>query len=281
MKKKIVIGALLCAAGLSSVFGLGTGFAFDLFGKSTIESPLLSVTFTRGGDMQGSYHGMSVRAVDDKTAQVYYADAQWHFEINEEKEYLVAASVLEDIKTIFNENKLARCEKAPRSRMMVLDAATSSYSFHFKEKPIHFSSTQELSRDSYNALREIDKCVAAACEKGQRLPGLVLQRDADGCLPHRNAVVKGTMAIKVVGYRNKTLSISIGNGLETEKEISLQSKLTRLDSPDTIVAEKKDGKNLKIYPLYSEDYQWKLDDYLPAGQYALTVGDCTTEFEIK
>ncbi len=280
MKKKILIGALLCAAGLSSIFGINTGFAFDLFGSSTVDAPLRSVSFTRGGDMPGSFHAMSVKAIDDKTAQVYYADAQWHFEAKEEKEYIVPASVLEDIKTIFNNNKLARCEKAPRSKMFALDAATSSYSFDFEGKQIHFSSTQELSRDSYMALREISKCVTAACEKGERLPGLVLERDAEGYLPRHSVIDKGAITIRVVGYRNNALSISIGNGLETEQTIPLQLKLVPTERPDTVLAEKSD-KTMTLSPRYNEDYLWKLDSRLPAGKYALTLGDYITEFEIK
>lgn len=281
MNKKILLGVLLCAAGLSSLFDYSIGSAFSLFGSSTVQQPLKSFSFHSGGDMQGSFHAITVKAVDDKSAHVCLEDSRWHFEVQEVKEYIVPVSLLEDIKTIFNDNKLARCERAPRSKLQVLDGATSSYSFHFQEKHIGFSSTQELSREDYLALREIRRRVTDACQQGERLPGLVLTRDAEGNLPTWSAVEPGKVAIKITGYREKILSVSIGNGMETEQTFSLQGRITLLDDPDRIISQKDTDKNVTLPPRYNDDYRWELDDRLPPGKYLLTMGGCTAEFEIR
>lgn len=281
MNKKVLIGGLLCIAGFTSLFGLGTGFAFDLFGTSTINQPLLEVHFSSGGDMQGSTHGMSVKAIGNNSALVKYDDAKWHNEIINVKEYVVPATVLEDIKTIFNDNKLARCEKASKSKFVVLDGATSSYYFTFKEKSIRFSSTQNLSKDNYTALKAIKKCVADACLKGKRLPVLVLEKDKDGYAPIKYVNEKGKLAIKVVGYNSQVLSIAIGNATEEDKKVSLNSKIIALDKDGSIVAEKTTQETIEMSKESNDEYRWKLDKPLEPGKYRVALGEYVAEFEIK
>ena len=281
MNKKVLIGSLLCTVGFSSIFGFSTGFAFDFFGSSSVDLPLKDVSFTSGGDMQGSFHGMSVRDMENGSALVCYEDASWHHEAISVKEYIVPVSLLDDIKTVFNNNKLVRCEKAPKSKYQILDGATRSYSFYFEKRPINFSSTQELPKECNAALREISKCVASACEKGQRLPGLVLEKDAIGNMPLRTAAVKGALAIKAVGYKNKILTVSIGNGTEEEKAVALQAKIFEVNKPENIVAEQITDQITKVPAHYDDDYRWELDKRLEAGKYCLTLGGYSTEFEIK
>ena len=280
MNKKIVIGGLLCAVGLGSIFGLSTGLAFGFFG-STIDEPLKEVSFTRGGDMQGSFHGMTVRVLDDKNALVCYEDAKWHNEAVRVKEYIVPKTVLDDIKTIFNEHKLAKCENAPMSEMFAYDAATSSYYFDFEKKRVKFSSNQKIPVEARDALRKISACVSESCQKGERLPGLVLEPDAQGNMPIKYALDKGKLAIKVVCYRNKILSIAVGNDTEEEKELSMASKIIDLANPSVIVAERITSDTDKVPKHYNDEYSWKLDKRLDAGKYSLTLGGYTTEFEIK
>lgn len=281
MNKKVIIGSLLCVAGLASIFGFNTGFAFDFFSKSTVDEPLTSVHFSRGGDMQGSTHDMSVKAIDNTSAMVCYEDANWHNEAIVVREYIVPASVLEDVKTIFNNNKLLRCEKAPKSKFVVLDAATSSYYFDFGKRTIRFNSDQELPDGSNQALRAISKCVRDACQKGQRLPGLVLEKDKDGNMPLRTAVVKGQVAIKVVGYQNNCLKISIGNGTDEDKNVALKAKLVNLNNPEIIVANDLTDETIEVSKKYNYDYSWKLPNRLEAGKYGLSLGEYKTEFEIR
>lgn len=278
MNKRVI---MICALGLTTMFGVGTGFAFGFFGGGSVDLPLKSVNFTSGGDMIGSFHGMSVNMVDNNSALVCYEDAKWHNETIAVREYLVPVSLLGDIKAIFNKNKLARCERAPKSPFQILDGATSSYSFGFEKKHIHFSSTQNISQGSYNALREISKCVAAACEKGERLPGLALEKDKDGYLPLRRTFVKDAIAIRVIGYKNKGLTISIDNDLEEERKVSLQSKIEELNDSHRIIAEKITEKSVTVYKHDNYEYRWELDKRLEAGKYCLTLGGYTTEFEIK
>lgn len=278
MNKRVIV---TCAIGLVTMFGVGTGFAFDFFGSSSVNLPLQEVEFTSGGDMQGSFHGMSVKLTDSNSALVCYEDANWHNEAIAVKEYIVPASVLEDVKTIFNKNKLVRCEKAPQSKFQLLDGATNSYRFYFDKKRVYFSSTQNLSRENNAGLREISKCVAAACEKGKRLPGLVLEKDKDGNRPLRRALIKDKMAVSVVGYKNKQLIISVGNDLEEAREVAFKSKLIEVNKPDNIVAEKHSDKSVTVDKHDNYEYTWELDKRLEAGKYSLDFDGYTTEFEIR
>lgn len=278
MNKRVIV---TCALGLVTMFGVGTGFAFDLFGSSNINLPLLEVSFTSGGDMQGSFHGMSVKRTDNNSALVCYEDASWHNEAVEVKEYIVPAALLEDIKTIFNSKKLARCEKASTSKFQVLDGATSSYRFYFDSKRIYFSSTQNLSRENYAALKEIKKCVAAACEKGQRLPGLVLEKNQEGYKPFRRAYVKDAMAIGVVGYKNKSLIISVGNDLDEDKSVALKTRLTEFNKPDTIVAENLTDRTVTVDKHSDYEFTWELTKRLEPGKYRLALDGYSADFEIR
>lgn len=281
MNKKVFIGSLLCAIGFTGIFGFSTGSAFGLFENSKIDLPLRSVSFDRSGDMQGSQHSMSVEMLDDESALVCYEDASWHHEVVQVKEYIVPKTILEDIKTIFNDNDLAKCEKAPQSKYFVHDAATCSYAFDFKTKRIRFSSGQELPQGSNEALRKISSFVSEACQKGERIPGLYFEKDAEGNMPSRYAVQKGKVAIKVVCYRKNSLEIAISNDLDEEKEISLQSKITELGNPNVIVAERITDEKDKLPQHYNDTYYWKLNKRLEVGKYKLSFGEYITEFEIK
>lgn len=281
MNKKAIIGGLLCAVGLMGIFGFSTGSAFDFFGGSKIDLPLQSIYFSRGGDMQGSHHVLSVRGIDDKAALVCYEDAKWHNVVIQVQEYLVPQKVLEDIKTIFNANNLAKCAKAPQSKMFALDAATKSYSFEFEKKRISFSSNQELTRENYDALRQISACVSEACKNGERIPALYFEKNAEGNMPLRNAVQKGKFTIRVVCYRNNTLEIAISNALDEAKELSLQAKIIELGKPELVVAERLTDEKDKISQHENTNNYWKLAKPLEAGKYRLSLGEYHTEFEIR
>jgi len=268
---------LLCVAGITAIFGT----AFSFFSGSTIDSPLKRVSFTSGGDMQGSYHGMTIKEIDDKSAMVCVEDAKWHNQIPQVNEYIVPKTVLEDIQKIFNENKLASCEKKPKSPVVALDAATSGYNFYFKDKDISFKSTQMLSKDNYDALKKISLCVAEACKKGERLPGLFLEKDAKGELPIEQAAENGNIGIRVIGYKGKLLTVLVQNATDAEKVVSINSKLIDLAKPDLILAEKNENKTVKLIKYSRYEHNWKLDKRLDAGKYCLTLGDYKTEFEIR
>lgn len=273
MNKGILIGVMLGVAGFTFLFNSCIGFAID--------SPLKSIYFSSGGDMRGSMHILSVKAVDSTNALVCYEDASWHNEAVSVKEYLVPVSVLDDIKTIFNNNKLYRCENAPKSPFVILDGATHSYYFYFDKKSVRFSSTQNLSEADRTAIREIEKCTADACQKGKRLPGLVLEKDAEGNLPRRRVSTEGKTTIKVTGYKNQILTVCIGNGQNKDVTLSLNSKITLADNPDVIIFERNSKEKYKAAKNYNDEYELELNKRLEPGKYCLTLGGYSDVFEIK
>ncbi len=277
---KFVVSTLLCTAGFISAIGWGMEPVFAFLGNSTVQEPLTSVSFSRGGDMLGSHHAMSVKAKGDK-AWVCYENAAWHNQVPEIEEYLVPVALLGDIKTIFNEQKLAKCEKAPKSKIFVCDGATSSYRFCFSKRCIHFSTTQELPDGAYAALQNISTCVADACQKGERLPGLALEKDAQGELPTKNVLEKGKVTVKVTGYKGQQLYFAVGNDTEQEQTIPREAKITELSNPTAVVAERSEKESIKLDRHTTHHDTWKLEKRLEAGTYRLDLGSYTTCFVIR
>lgn len=284
MNKRVSISILLGAlavVGVTSFLGFNIGYAFDFFAKSTVDEPLKKVVFNSGGDSLGSHHSMTVKALTNNTACVEYADAAWHHQIPEIKEYVVPSTVLEDIKQVFNKNKLARLEKAPNSKLMALDAATSSYSFEFEKKRVRFSSTQSLPKSGYQALRDIKKLVEEACQKGKLLPSLVVVRDKLDGKDNTYAVVKGQVGIKVTAYRQTGLDVTIGNGLEKEQAVSCVYQITTLAQPKVPVAAATTAETINVSSNENYEYRIALQEALAPGKYKLILGGYTTEFEIR
>ena len=63
-QQRFILRVLLCAVGLTSIFGLDKAWAMSWLGGEKIDAPLVKVSFCSGGDMLGSSHGLFVTAVD-------------------------------------------------------------------------------------------------------------------------------------------------------------------------------------------------------------------------
>ena len=67
-QQRFILRVLLCAVGLTSIFGLDKAWAMGGLGREKIDAPLVKVSFCSGGDMLGSSHGLFVTAVDKEYA---------------------------------------------------------------------------------------------------------------------------------------------------------------------------------------------------------------------
>ena len=67
-QQRFILRVLLCAVGLTSIFGLDKAWAMSWLGREKIDAPLVKVSFCSGGDMLGSSHGLFVTAVDKEYA---------------------------------------------------------------------------------------------------------------------------------------------------------------------------------------------------------------------
>ena len=67
-QQRFILRVLLCAVGLTSIFGLDKAWAMSWLGGEKIDAPLVKVSFCSGGDMLGSSHGLFVTAVDKEYA---------------------------------------------------------------------------------------------------------------------------------------------------------------------------------------------------------------------
>lgn len=77
-QQRFILRVLLCAVGLTSIFGLDKAWAMSWLGGEKIDAPLVKVSFCSGGDMLGSSHGLFVTAVDKEYALITYEDAEHH-----------------------------------------------------------------------------------------------------------------------------------------------------------------------------------------------------------
>lgn len=67
-QQRFILRVLLCAVGLTSIFGLDKAWAMSWLGGEKIDAPLVKVSFCSGGDMLGSSHGLFVTAVNKEYA---------------------------------------------------------------------------------------------------------------------------------------------------------------------------------------------------------------------
>lgn len=125
---------------------------------------LVEYSSSCGGDMIGSFHATRVKKVSEEQAMITIQDQEAHNEERKVTEVLVPVSILSDIEKVFYDKRLKSLEHCPKSKFMVLDAATSSYSFCFVNRPlgITFRSTQMIPKRGYDAIEEISKIISEA-----------------------------------------------------------------------------------------------------------------------
>jgi len=281
-QKRFIIGVLLGAVGMTSIFGFGKAWAMNWFGSKKIAAPLLAVSFSSGGDMLGSSHSLSVTAVDDGYALITYEDAEWHAQDPVVKEYKVTPVVLEEIKAVFNDKGMASWEKCPRSEIQVLDGATTGYSFRFADKSsVRFSSTQELPEGAYAALRKIRELAQKYCQKGELLPGLVTVPAKPEDMTNPREIIPERITLKAYQYRDKMLCARLGNGTDSVITVKENYVLTKEGENIKLLPNRYGQRERYVHPQYSEEFSLKLEKRLEAGNYTLNIDGYTTEFSIK
>jgi len=161
----LLIGGLLTVLIVGmAIFDYIPGFAVP----NVRNQQLQSFRYGRGGDMNGSLHGILVSRKSGQT-KVAVSRAKGHWEEPKTVEYLVEDQLLKDIEALFWKYRMDRWHEKKFSDIFVADGASYSYRFAFEEDDIWFSS--QLYPPEYSTkLKEIHQLIEEYCQKGQVLP---------------------------------------------------------------------------------------------------------------
>lgn len=277
-KKTYLITAMLCVVGITGIFGFGKAFA-GWFGDEKIDEQLKAFSYDCGGGMLGGYESLAVKKIDEGSALVTQSKAEWHHDIPKVSEYKVSAKVLEEIKDIFNEKNMAGWQKKPLSKYQVLDGDTSSFSFSFAKTRTHFSDTQDLPDKWWEGTKEMLALVRQYCERGEKLPGLVVMPRTEEEYANRSQDNK--VSLEMYSYRNNYLSFNIHNGTEEKQLIKESYSLTQLSPEIKEIISLVEEEMLQLEPRYSMEKGIRLRERLGTGRYMLKFGEYSVEFEVK
>lgn len=275
--------ALVCVTGVAGMVCLNTFLGLGWFGTGVIKEPLKEFSYSSGGDMRGSFRELRVKGFGEEHAIVSSANADWHGAAPKVKEYKVSNQVLKDIQAVFNEYNMSGLEKRPKSQFKVLDGATSSYSFSFSKQEVHFSSSQNISAQSWEGAKKIRRLIMDYCKEEALLPGLVLpeatKKGEKEYSPRH--LEKGKLVIALHSYKDNTLNFYINNGTDKELMLNDAYSLVQLSPKEQVIATYQGKYPDKCYAQHVHEKSIRLKKRLEAGKYRLTYGDISKEFEIK
>lgn len=102
---------------------------------------LIKYSYSRSGDMRGSFYGEEIILVDDNHAVLKCTSQNSYNATPEENRIDIDASVLEEIGKLCRRYHMKRWQRRKISRMFIADGASHSYDFYFEGgKSIRFSS---------------------------------------------------------------------------------------------------------------------------------------------
>lgn len=113
--------------------------------------------YSVGGGMTGGYYNEKIKREGDQ-AVIRTAEASFHNEEPIKNEYVVDASVLEEIETVVRKYKMNFWHRKKFTNMFIADGESESFTFGFDENSINFSS-QIYPAEYGNKLKEIKEIV--------------------------------------------------------------------------------------------------------------------------
>lgn len=120
--------------------------------------------YVSGGGMTGAYRIKRVRRNED-SALISIESAEWHSQDPTIEEYLVDATVLDELEAVVRKHKMNHWNNKKFTNMFVHDAESESYSFDFDKSGISFSS-QIYPVKYRNMLAELDRVVDNYIQNG-------------------------------------------------------------------------------------------------------------------
>ena len=102
--------------------------------------PLTEYSYTKSGNMIGSYYREEIRYRDEQNALFCVTEASRHDEEHKETSYLISAAILPEIAEFVRKNRMHRWKKKKISPDFIADGSSYGYCFSFGEDVVSFSS---------------------------------------------------------------------------------------------------------------------------------------------
>ena len=271
MKCAIILAAILIVAISGGIiFGLGKHFV------SIRGQHLERYHYSSGGGMPGGYYSMTVKRTDDGRAYICSEQADWHSQDPTISEYIVDASILDELESVVRKYKMNFWNRKTFSRMLILDGESSGHSFQFDDGDIDFSS-QHYPMKYREKLQKLDDVITTYLQNAEPLPGLVNPNREE---PESFSLTENELKLYVCAYRENTLEVRILNGCEEDTVLPYTYRLTDMDTAELIAAQ-DDDDTMTIYPGSWDEMNIRLEERLDAGHYQLTLGEHVIPFEIR
>ena len=269
--KKIVLTVIGIVLLIGTVVG---GYMFFNSGVNVKGQDLIAYGKSSGGGMNGGYQSVSITRYDDTNALYCTERADWWYEDPQVKEYLMDKKVLEDIRAVFDAERMNRWNDRDFNKTQIMDGATTTYTFRFDQERVRFSS-QHFPDKYADKLARISEVISGYTQDMTPLPGLVVPVTEDG----EYTPVKDGIGVYVCSYKGNTLSFKIVN--DTGDSIDYAgTPVIRAEDGSTVFTGTRDYDG-SIYPYNRAELNIKPEDRLQEGTYTLSIGDMECTFEIR
>lgn len=263
---------------------MGSNFFRNLFdnmnlGKESFDESqkLRSYGYSSGGDMNGSRHMIDVREESEGVVILGFSDSDWHGEDPRVSEYVVSADILDEIDQIVRKYKMYKWNNKEFTDVFVCDGASYSYRFGYTNDSIGFSS-QMYPSPYGERLDEIDEVIKKYRGLGTLLPSLVRQPGGQEFINYHPE--DGKLELTIYSYYENYLNYRISNGTDTNFDFSRSVSIVNRDTGKTVYeSESKYSDYVSAH--YAEEYGFGLDTRLEEGNYTLSLGGLTCDFEIR
>ncbi len=141
-KPRRIFRVLIAAAALALLGLIIWYFCSGLYGEEVTvrKEHLNSFSYSRAGDMIGSFYQEEIRLLDDGGALLTVTTMASHNAPAQKAEYRLDGKVLEELEQVFRRYHMNRWTHRNLSRVFVADGASHSYDFTLGETDFHFSS---------------------------------------------------------------------------------------------------------------------------------------------
>ncbi len=282
MKKIAVIVSVLLIISLV----IGGIFMLNKNPMKSKELILDSYNCSSSGDMKGSQSSTEIFLLNEEKAKCVYFYKDYFSDVPEVKEYIVSSKIFEELSEIYVENKIYRWEKLPKSKIVVLDGATTSYSFKSGKNYSRYSTSQITPKNYRGIIEKISEIILKYVKEGELLPNIKADELTQEEMYQRRNPTDGKVTLAIdccyssTYNKNGRLCFLVKNG--TDEEIIRGKNVSLFKGDETIpVYENNDRYVTSIYPNRSGEQYIDLESPLELGKYTLKVDDLICEFVVE
>ena len=282
MKKIAIIVSVLLIISLI----IGGIFMLNKNPMKSKELILDSYKCSSSGDMKGSQISNEIFLLNEENAKYAYFYKDYFSDVPEVKEYIISSKIFEELSEIYIKNRIYRWEKLPKSKIIVLDGATTSYSFRSGKNYSRYSTSQITPKNYREITDKISEIILKYVKEGELLPNIKADELTQEEMYQRRNPTNGKVTLAIdccyssTYNKNGRLYFLVKNG--TDEEITKGKSVSLFKGDETTpVCENNDRYVNAIYPNRSGEQYIDLESPLSAGTYTLKVDDLICEFVVE